>query len=41
MKFAIDVAGRVAVAGNDDTTIIASMRFFGPRLASPGVGAAE
>lgn len=41
MKFAVDVAGRLAVAGADDTTIIASMRFFGPRLASPGVGAAE
>ena len=41
MKFAVDVAGRLAVAGNDDTTIIASMRFFGPRLASPSVGAAE
>jgi hypothetical protein len=41
MKFAVDVAGRLAVAGADDTMIIASMRFFGPRLASPGVGAAE
>lgn len=41
MKFAIDVAGRVAVSGNDETTIIASMRFFGPRLAAPNVGGAE
>lgn len=41
MKFAVDVAGRLAVSGADETTIIASMRFFGPRLAGPSVGAAE
>ncbi len=32
MKFSLDVAARKAVSGPDDTTFIASMRFFGPRL---------
>ena len=41
MKFAIDIAGRLAVSGADDTLIIASMRFFGPRLAGPSLDAAE
>jgi len=33
----IDVAGRRQIKGGDETLIIASMRFFGPRLAAPGV----
>lgn len=32
LKFGLDVAARYAVSGVDATTIIASMRFFGPRL---------
>lgn len=32
MKFGIDLAARRAVTGTDDTTLIASMRFYGPRL---------
>lgn len=41
MKLAIDVAGRFAVSGDDATTIIASMRFFGPRLRAPALDGAE
>jgi hypothetical protein len=33
----IDVAGRREIKGGDETLILASMRFFGPRLPSPGV----
>jgi len=35
MKFAIDVAARFAVSGAEATTFIASMRFYGPRMAAP------
>jgi hypothetical protein len=35
MKFAVDVAARFAVSGAEATTFIASMRFYGPRLAAP------
>ncbi|HTL32644.1 MAG TPA: hypothetical protein VL326_05950 [Kofleriaceae bacterium] len=41
MKLAIDVAGRFAVTGKDDTMFIASMRFYGPRLRAPALDAAE
>ena len=37
VNWGIDVAGRREVKGGDETLIIASMRFFGPRLPSPGV----
>jgi hypothetical protein len=37
MSWGIDVAGRREVKGGDETLILASMRFFGPRLATPGV----
>jgi hypothetical protein len=37
MRFGIDVAARFAVSGPTDRLIIASMRFFGPRQAAPGV----
>jgi len=37
LKFAIDVAARLAVTGPEATTIIASMRFYGPRLAGPSL----
>lgn len=41
MKYGIDLAVRRAVSGGDDTTIIASMRFFGPRLRGPSVEGEE
>lgn len=39
MKWGLDVGARFQVAGGDETLILASMRFFGPRMAAPGVGA--
>ncbi|HET7502198.1 MAG TPA: hypothetical protein VFK02_14370 [Kofleriaceae bacterium] len=36
-SWGIDVAGRREVKGGDETLLIASMRFFGPRLATPGL----
>ncbi|HEU4732641.1 MAG TPA: hypothetical protein VFT22_32320 [Kofleriaceae bacterium] len=36
-SWGIDVAGRREVKGGDETLVIASMRFFGPRLAAPSV----
>jgi len=35
MKYGIDIGARRAVSGADDTVIIASMRFYGPRLRGP------
>jgi hypothetical protein len=37
LGWGIDVAGRREVKGGDETLILASMRFFGPRLAAPAV----
>jgi hypothetical protein len=37
MKWGIDVGLRREVKGGDETLILASMRFFGPRMASPNV----
>ena len=37
INWGIDIAGRREVKGGDENMIIASMRFFGPRLAAPGV----
>jgi len=37
VTWGIDVAGRREVKGGDETMIIASMRFFGPRLAAPAI----
>jgi hypothetical protein len=37
LGWGIDVTGRRQIKGGDETLIIASIRFFGPRLASPGV----
>jgi hypothetical protein len=34
MKLGIDIAARRTVKGGDDTTLIASLRFFGPRTAA-------
>ena len=37
MSFAFDVTGRKAVSGPNETIVIASMRFYGPRQASAGL----
>jgi hypothetical protein len=37
MTWGIDLAARREVKGGDETLMLASMRFFGPRLAAPGV----
>jgi hypothetical protein len=37
LKWGIDVGARHAVDGSDETLVLASMRFFGPRMAAPGV----
>lgn len=37
MKWGLDVTARRAVKGDDDTLVIASMRFYGPRMAAPGL----
>jgi hypothetical protein len=36
-NWSIDVAGRREIKGGDENLFIASMRFFGPRLAAPAV----
>lgn len=41
MKLAFDVAARFAVSGPDDTLVIASLRFYGPRLPTPAIGVAD
>jgi len=37
VNWGIDIAGRREVKGGNDTLLIASMRFFGPRLAAPSI----
>jgi hypothetical protein len=37
VNWGIDVAGRRAVKGGDATLVLASMRFFGPRMPAPPV----
>ncbi|HEY6177295.1 MAG TPA: hypothetical protein VIX73_22715 [Kofleriaceae bacterium] len=37
INWGIDVAGRREVSGGDETLVIASLRFFGPRLPAPSV----
>jgi len=37
MKYSLDVGARRAISGGDDTMIIASMRFYGPRLRGPAL----
>jgi hypothetical protein len=37
IKWGIDVAARREVKGGDETLVLASMRFFGPRMPMPGV----
>lgn len=37
MKFGLDVGARRQVKGGDETLILASMRFFGPRMTTPSL----
>ncbi|MGE0395368.1 MAG: hypothetical protein AB7T06_01480 [Kofleriaceae bacterium] len=37
MKWGIDVAARRGVSGSDETLVLASMRFYGPRLGAPAI----
>lgn len=37
MTWGLDIAGRREVKGGDEMLILASLRFFGPRLPAPGV----
>lgn len=37
IKWGIDVAARRGVSGSDETLILASMRFYGPRLPAPAI----
>lgn len=41
MKWGLDVAGRFAVSGAEDTTIIARLRIYGPRLGARATDVAE
>ncbi len=41
LKLTIDVAARFAVSGSAETTLIASMRFYGPRLRAGSPDVAE
>ncbi len=40
MKWGIDVGARRQVKGGDETLVLASMRFFGPRLTAPSIDGA-
>ncbi len=37
IKFGVDIAARKQVKGGDETLVLASMRFYGPRLAATGL----
>jgi hypothetical protein len=37
IKWGIDVAARREIKGGDETLVLASLRFYGPRHASPGL----
>jgi hypothetical protein len=37
VKWGLDLSGRRQVAGGDDTLVLASLRFYGPREPSPGI----
>jgi hypothetical protein len=38
LRWGLDLAARRAVAGGDETMVMGSLRFFGPRMASPALG---
>lgn len=37
MKWGLDIAARRGVSGSDETLVLASMRFYGPRHAAPAI----
>jgi hypothetical protein len=37
IKWGIDIAARRGVSGSDETLLLASMRFYGPRLPTPAI----
>lgn len=37
MKWTVDVGARRQVSGGDETAVLASMRFYGPRMAAPSL----
>jgi len=37
IKWGIDIAARREIKGGDETLVLASMRFYGPRMPTPGV----
>lgn len=39
MKYSVDIAARRSISGPEDTLFIASLSFFGPRLATPSPSA--
>jgi hypothetical protein len=41
IKWGIDIAARREIKGGDETLVLASLRFYGPRLASPGLQSPE
>ena len=41
LKWGIDIAARRGVSGSDETLVLASMRFYGPRLAAPVLDAPQ
>jgi hypothetical protein len=41
LRWGLDVAARRQVAGGDETLVMASMRFYGPRMAAPVIGSLE
>jgi hypothetical protein len=41
LRWGVDVAARREVAGGDETMVMASVRFFGPRMASPTLGTVD
>lgn len=38
MKWGIDIGARREVKGGDETIVLASLRYYGPRMPAPGVG---
>ena len=37
LKWGLDVGARRGMSGTDETLVLASMRFYGPRMAAPGL----
>lgn len=41
IKWGLDIGARREIKGGDETLILASLRFYGPRMPAPGLGATE